>query len=127
MTFADKSLDVIITTATAHHLPFEWLLTFAKQKLKNGGIFIVLDLVNAETLSDKVLWGFAAVPNVFMNIIKNGRLIKDDPHSAAVWKKHGEHDTYMTLNEIKALTEKHLPNALIRRKLFWRYVLVWTK
>ncbi len=77
MTFADKSLDVIITTATAHHLPFEWLLTFAKQKLKNGGIFIVLDLVKAETLSDKVLWGFAAVPNVFMNItqtshIKNG-------------------------------------------------------
>ena len=127
MTFADKSLDVIITTATAHHLAFEWLLTFAKQKLKNGGIFIVLDLVKAETLSDKVLWGFAAVPNVFMNITKNGRLIKDDPHSAAVWKKHGEHDTYMTLNEIKALTEKHLPNALIRRKLFWRYVLVWKK
>jgi ubiquinone/menaquinone biosynthesis C-methylase UbiE len=33
MRFEDNSLDVIITTATAHHLPYEWLLGFAKQVL----------------------------------------------------------------------------------------------
>lgn len=127
MNFEDNSLDVIITTATAHHLPFEWLLKFAKQKLKNSGVLVVLDLARAETLSDMILWGFAAIPNVFINIIKNGRLHKDDPHSAAVWRKHGEHDTYMSVNEIKALTTKYLPGALVKRKLFWRYILVWQK
>ncbi len=127
MDFPDNSLDVIITTATAHHLPFEWLLMFAKQKLKSSGLFLVLDLTVAETLSDKLLWSFAVIPNIIMNIIKNGRLQKDDPHSAEVWKKHGEHDTYMTLSQISMLANKHLPNALIKRKLFWRYVLVWKK
>lgn len=34
MDFEDNSLDVIITSATAHHLPYEWLLSFAKISLK---------------------------------------------------------------------------------------------
>ncbi len=127
MNFTDNSFDIIITTATAHHLPYDWLLEFAKRKLKNGGKLIVLDLVNAETISDKLLWGFAVVPNFFMNIIRNGRLPNSDPHSKAVWHKHGEHDTYMSLSEIKRLTAEHLPNALVKRKLFWRYVLIWQK
>jgi hypothetical protein len=37
MDFKDNSLDLIITTATAHHLPYAWLLEFAKDKLKKGG------------------------------------------------------------------------------------------
>lgn len=127
MNFADNSFDIIITTATAHHLPFEWLLEFAKRKLKNGGKLIILDLANAETVSDKLLWSFAVIPNFFMNIIKNGRLPNSDPHNKAVWNKHGEHDTYMSLAEIKRLALKHLPNSLVRRKLFWRYVLIWQK
>lgn len=125
--FADESLDVIITTATAHHLPFEWLLDFAVQKLKQNGMLLILDLAEAETLSDKLLWGFAVIPNIWMNLIKNGRLRAEDAHSAAVWKRHGEHDTYLTVREIKRLTAKHLPRARIKRKLFWRYMLIWQK
>lgn len=56
MKFENKSIDVIITTATAHHLPYEWLLCFAKDKLKNGGKLIILDLVRAESLSDYIIW-----------------------------------------------------------------------
>lgn len=127
MNFVNNSFDIIITTATAHHLPYEWLLEFARQKLKKGGKLIILDLVNAETLSDKLLWNFAVIPNFFMNIIRNGRFPYSDSHSKAVWNKHGEHDTYMALAEIKRLAAKHLPNALVKRKLFWRYVLIWQK
>lgn len=127
MSFRDNSFDLIITTATAHHLPYEWLLEFAKQKLKKGGKLIVLDLVNAETMSDKLLWSFAVIPNFLMNIIKNGRTPDSDPHSKAAWHKHGEHDTYMSLSEIKRLAAKHLSNPFIKRKLFWRYVLIWNK
>lgn len=125
--FADSSFDVIITTATAHHLPFEWLLTFAKQKLKQNGMLLILDLAEAETLSDKLLWSFAAIPNLGMNLIKNRRLRAEDPHSAALWQRHGEHDTYLTLREIRRLAAAHLPNARIKRKLFWRYALIWQK
>lgn len=127
MEFEDSSLDVIVSTATAHHLPFNWLLDFAAAKLRPGGILVILDLVKAESLWDKLYWGFAAVPNLILNLIKNRRPHKDDPVSAAVWKQHGEHDVYMTLREIKALTSEHLPGATVRRRLFWRYLLHWKK
>ncbi len=127
MDFEDDSLDVIITTATAHHLPYEWLLNFSKNKLKTGGRLIVLDLVEAATISDKLLWGFAFFPNILMNILKNGRLHKDEPHVAEFWREHGKRDEYMTMKEIRQLAARHLPGAKIRRKLFWRYSLIWEK
>jgi 2-polyprenyl-3-methyl-5-hydroxy-6-metoxy-1,4-benzoquinol methylase len=71
MKFENNSLDAIVTTATAHHLPYEWLLCFAKDKLKKNGKLIILDLVRAESFSDYVLWGFAFFPNIIMNLLKN--------------------------------------------------------
>lgn len=127
MKFADDSLDVIITTATAHHLPYEWLLCFAKEKLKKGGKLIILDLVKAKTVNDYLLWGSAILPNIIMNVIKNGSLKKDDAHSKEVWEKHGQHDTYMTIEEIKIMAKKHIPTATVKRKWFWRYLLIWQK
>lgn len=127
MKFQNNSIDIIITTATAHHLPYEWLLCFAKEKLKKGGKLIILDLAQADTFSDYILWGSAFFPNIVMNLIKNGRLQKDDPHSKEVWERHGKHDTYMTMKEIRALAKKYLPGAKVRRKLFWRYSLIWEK
>lgn len=73
------------------------------------------------------LWGFAFFPNIVMNLIKNGRLKKDDEHAREVWERHGRHDTYMTMDEIRSLARKHIPTAKIQRKLFWRYLLVWEK
>lgn len=125
--FENNSLDVIITTATAHHLPYEWLLCFAKDKLKKGGKLIILDLAKAKSLSDYIIWGGEFIPNIVMNLIKNGRLQKDDVHSKEVWERHCEHDTYMTIEEIKSLAQKHIPTAKVKRKLFWRYSLVWQK
>jgi len=127
MKFEDNSIDVIITTATAHHLPYEWLLSFAKNKLKQGGKLIILDLAKAKSLSDYIVWGSAVIPNIVMNLIKNGRLQKDDSHSKEVWERHGKHDTYMTMDDIKSCAKKHIPTAEIKRKLFWRYSLIWQK
>ena len=38
-------------------------------------------------MTDFVFWGFAVLPNVIMNLIKNGRLRKDNPHATEVWSK----------------------------------------
>lgn len=86
------SLDIIISTATAHHLPFDWLLEFAKEKLRPDDKLILLDLVKANSITDYIVWGFATLPNIMMNLIKNGKLHKDDPHATDVWRRHGEHD-----------------------------------
>ena len=125
--FDDDSLDLIISTATAHHLPYEWLLEFSKKKLRKGGKLILLDLAKADTIRDRITWGAAVIPNIAMNLIKNGRLPKTDIHAAEVWQKHGAHDVYMTIDEIKTLAIKYIPDAKITRKLFWRYCLLWEK
>ncbi len=127
MNFEDDSLDLIITTATAHHLPYEWLLEFSKDKLIKGGRLLVLDLARPSTLPDYLIWGLAVPINPLISLIKNGTFYKDDSHARAVWEKHGEHDTYMRLNEIRKLVKKQLPSAKIKRKLLWRYLLIWTK
>jgi ubiquinone/menaquinone biosynthesis C-methylase UbiE len=127
MTFENASVDAIVTTATAHHLPYDWLLEFSKSKLKSGGRLIILDIAKVSSLGDYLFWGAAVVPNIIMNLIRNGRLHKDDPHSTEVWQKHGTHDTYMTMREIRQLASENLPGAVVRRKLFWRYMLVWEK
>jgi len=127
MAFAPASFDIIISSATAHHLPFAWLLEFAKAKLRPGGKLIILDLAKPGSIADLIVWGFAAIPNIIMNLIKNGRLRKDDPHTAEVWRKHEEHDSYMTIREIRAIAAQHIPNAKVHRKLFWRYALIWEK
>lgn len=127
MVYAPSSFDIIISTATAHHLPYGWLLEFAKDKLRPGGKLIILDLAKLDSINDYIVWGLAAIPNIIMNLIKNGRLHKDDPHTSDVWRKHGEHDSYMTIREIRILAAQHISDAKVRRKLFWRYSLIWKK
>ncbi|MFT8872618.1 MAG: class I SAM-dependent methyltransferase [Sporolactobacillus sp.] len=125
--FPDGAFDIIISTATAHHLPFDWLLDFAKNKLRAGGTLILLDLVQAETFADHLFWDSAVIVNLFMNLIKNGRFQQHDARAAALWQRHGERDHYLTLREVRAISARHLPGASVRRNLFWRYTLIWNK
>jgi len=127
MDFSDSSLDVIVTSATAHHLPYEWLLEFAQRTLKPGGRLVILDLAKASTPGDCIVWGFAALPNLIISLVKTGRLQPYNPQEKRAWEQHCGHDKYMTLREIRALARQHIPDARIRRKLFWRYTLVWEK
>jgi hypothetical protein len=111
----------------AHHLPYAWILDFASEKLRPGGKLLLLDLTKASSAADFLVWGFAALPNILMNLIKNGARRAHDPHAAEAWKKHGAHDRYMTMREIRAIALEALPGAVVRRKLFWSYALLWTK
>lgn len=127
MDFPPASFDVIVSTATAHHLPFEWLLEFAKDKLRPGGRLLLVDLAKPASFSDYLVWSLAFFPNVLMNLLKNGRLKQDDRRSAEAWRRHGQRDAYMTIPEIRRLAARHLPGSTVRRLLFWRYLLVWEK
>lgn len=126
MPFEDNSLDAIVTSATAHHLPYGWLLDFAGRTLKKGGRLLVLDLAKASSPADYIVWGAAILPNLLLTRLKNGGK-RNDRRAAHAWKQHCGHDTYMTMSEIKKLAAARLPGARVRRKLFWRYVLTWEK
>jgi 2-polyprenyl-3-methyl-5-hydroxy-6-metoxy-1,4-benzoquinol methylase len=66
-----EQYDVIVSVATLHHLPVETLLPTLKAALKPGGKLLILDLLEYETLLDK-LNDFIAVPlNWLFQTLKN--------------------------------------------------------
>ncbi len=124
MSFADNTFDAIISSATAHHLNFEWLLRFARDKLRPGGHLIILDIPRESSVVDYAVWGYATLPNRVRN-----KLIKkaDNPEAEAAWKAHGDIDHYMTFTDIKRMARRHIPGATVKRLLYWRYLLHWEK
>ncbi|ARA96712.1 hypothetical protein CW755_03785 [Geobacillus thermodenitrificans] len=59
-----------------------------------------------------------------MNFIKNKALRQKENRAM---KDHIKHDVYMPLKDIRKIVNSILPNAIIRRHLFWRYSLIWKK
>lgn len=120
------SFDCIASIATLHHLPLEPILPKLRNALKPGGTLLVLDLYQTDTWSD-YLWDIAAIPaGAILQLLKTGRL-RPPATVRAAWAEHGQHDSYLTLAQIRNAAGTYLPEAQVRRHLLWRYSLVWHK
>lgn len=121
-----EQFDVIVSIATLHHLPVESLLPNLKAALKPGGRLVILDLLEHETLQDK-LSDFIAVPlNWLLQALKN-RHIQQSPEAAAVMREHLRTDKYLTFSQARRTYTSSLKKAKVRKHLFWRYSVVWEK
>lgn len=120
------TFDCIATIATLHHLPLEEAVTKLAAALRPGGVLLVLDLYQPRSVADWI-WSAAAYPaNLLVRTWKLRRL-GEAPHVRQAWAEHARNDVYPTLAEIRSLADRLLPGTTIRRKLFWRYSLVWEK
>lgn len=123
--FPVKQFDVIVSIATVHHLPLEDLLPNLKAALKPGGKLIILDLLEYESIRDK-LSDFLAVPlNWILQTLRNKH--KPSPEAAAAMREHLRTDKYLTLSQARQIYTKFLKNVKLRKHLFWRYSIVWEK
>jgi 2-polyprenyl-3-methyl-5-hydroxy-6-metoxy-1,4-benzoquinol methylase len=126
MEFGEQQFDCIASIATLHHLPFAEILRKVKSLLKPGGILLVLDLDQPSGALD-TLRNFAALPlSLGIRLVHSGRLRRQRELRAA-WDEHGQHDSYLTISEVKATCAGLLPGAKIRKHLLWRYSIVWRK
>jgi len=111
------SFDLVTMVATLHHLDFEEAVSRMCSLLRPGGKLIVIGLSANRTIGDWVLSG-AALPVVH----PMGRI-------------HGEHRDIrvvtraptQTLREIREGASRLLPGCKIKRGLYYRYILLWTK
>lgn len=124
--YPGEHFDCIISVATVHHLPMEAFLTKVKKELKRNCRLIILDLYHPGALTDYFFSAIAFPISKLHRLFHNHRLISSKEHDE-IWKKHGQRDSYLTLNQVSELSEKNLKGAKIRRLLFWRYSLIWTK
>ncbi|MEU2677556.1 class I SAM-dependent methyltransferase [Streptomyces sp. NPDC007107] len=117
----DGSYDVITCVAAIHHLPFTQALVRFRRHLAPGGTLVVLGLFRARTPVDHLLGALAVPANAAVGWLKNkGRSAPRPASMTARTRPAG-----MTFHEIVREAGEVLPGVRLRRRLFWRYSLVW--
>lgn len=121
-----ERFDCIATIATLHHLPVGEVLPKLKGALKPGGVLLVLDLFQAEGLSDALAGALAVPLSLGLRLLRRGRL-RPPREVRRAWEEHGRHDSYLTLAQVREVCAEMLPGALVTRHVLWRYSVVWKK
>ncbi|MEV3973277.1 class I SAM-dependent methyltransferase [Streptomyces sp. NPDC050698] len=117
----DRSYDVITCVAVVHHLPFAEALEVFRERLAPGGTLVIVGLAREATLLDRLL-GLASIPlNILMAVLKNGGGRAPRPVSMTARTRPAE----LTFPEIARQARAVLPGVRLRRRLLWRYTLVW--
>ncbi|MFB8273059.1 class I SAM-dependent methyltransferase [Streptomyces sp. NPDC055955] len=119
--FPAGSYDAITCVAAIHHMPFTEALTCFRRHLAPRGTVVVVGLCRARTPVDYFL-GIVAMPaNAATGWLKNKGRPSPRPVSMTALTRAAD----MTFDDIVRETRRVLPGARLRRRLFWRYTLVW--
>jgi len=124
--FPQSHFDFVCSIATLHHVEQRELLVKIGDSLKPNGVLVVLDLVESDSLLERMRDVVAFGASRGLRLIHNGRL-RPPPAVRKAWEQHGKHDRYLTIREVRALANEILPGATVRRCLLWRYLLVYKK
>ncbi len=102
--------DFVCALASLHHLPLDAALPRLRDLVKPGGVLGVIGLYRPVTLLD---WLACAVGYPFAR----GR---GGPGDGVPLR-----DPTTSLRQVRAAAAIHLHGAVIRRRLRWRYTLIW--
>jgi SAM-dependent methyltransferase len=124
--FPVAQFDCVASIATLHHLPLAETLTRMRDALRAGGVLVVLDLYQEEGWADLLTSAVATIVHKVLFLLRTGRLTEPRAVREA-WAEHGQHDSYLTLAEIRRICASVLPGARVRKHLLWRYSITWSK
>lgn len=113
---ADGEYDAVTAVAVLHHLDLAAALRHVARLVRPGGVVAVVGCFDDRSKYD-MAWSLLALPFHRRRI---GRL-GEKPIQAP-----GMHPT-MTMGEVRRVVRATLPGAKVRRRLYWRYTLVWRK
>lgn len=121
-----EAYDCLVSITTLHHLPADEALEKMKRLLRPGGVLVIHDLLDANSIFDKAL-DFVRMPvNMSIRFWRTGRLLPRREVRKA-WNEHGSHETYLKAKEVRAMRDEHLRGGQMREHFLWRYTLVWRK
>ena len=114
--FEAASFDFVCANTSLHHMDFAAALTRMARVLRPGGRLAVIGLAADKSLADL----FAAAPGVPVNLVYRA-LYRQGESGAPVM------DPQMSWREVRAAAAQTLPGVRYRRRLLWRYSLLWRK
>ncbi|MGI5189131.1 class I SAM-dependent methyltransferase [Promicromonospora sp. CA-289599] len=121
----DGTFDTITMIAVLHHMPLEAALRHASERLEPGGRLLVVGLARPESLADFVWDVPSSLLNPLVGMVKHPQPVTkpvDDGGPPLPMRDPAE-----TFAEISEVVRRMLPGARIRRRLFFRYTLEWTR
>ncbi|KUF18226.1 class I SAM-dependent methyltransferase [Streptomyces silvensis] len=113
--------DAITLVAVLHHLPLAPTLRDLRTSLTPGGRLVIVGCYREAGPADHIATLPAALANPVIGLLKH-------PSRAAAPPRHMTAPTTApreTLREIRTAAARELPGARVRRRLFWRYSLVY--
>jgi SAM-dependent methyltransferase len=115
--FKEESFDFITSVATLHHMNARRGLERMRALLSPGGVLVVIGLARPSYPADLPREALAAVANRLILIDKTYW----EHSSPTLWPPP---ETY---RDMRAIAQEVLPGVRYRRRLLWRYSLVWAK
>ncbi|MBX9246161.1 class I SAM-dependent methyltransferase [Actinotalea ferrariae] len=110
-----RPFDLVTCVATLHHLPLRQGLTRLRELTAPGGTLVVVGLADPSSPVDVATGALGLVASRW-----------------ARWRR-GEWDArvplvdaFPVLGDVRAAARELLPGSQLRRRLYWRYSLVWT-
>lgn len=113
--------DVVTAVAVVHHLPLPTALARLRSLVAPGGRVVVVGCYRAATRGDRLLDLVAVPANLVMGLLLSARSFE-----ARVAMSAPTAPPTTTLAEVRAVAARILPGARVRRRLFWRYSLVYS-
>ena len=112
----DEPFDVVSCVAALHHLPLEAGLERLRDLTAPGGVLVIVGLARNASWWDWIVSAIG-VPANWM-----GRMLRGDyEHGAPIV------DPQESYAQVKAAAKRILPGVRYRRRLYWRYTLVWCR
>ncbi|WP_407359747.1 class I SAM-dependent methyltransferase [Microbacterium sp. LBN7] len=113
----DRLFDVITFVAALHHMDTRSSLAKAETLLRPGGKLLVVGLAANRTFAD---W---AVSGIALPWVRLGSMLHRESRDIGVPTAEATEN----VAEIRAIAHEELPGARLRRGLYYRYLLSWTK
>ncbi|MFJ9564234.1 class I SAM-dependent methyltransferase [Streptomyces fuscichromogenes] len=113
-----EGYDFVSAVAVIHHAPFDDAIDRLVALLAPGGRLVVVGMAYNHTPLDWVISGCGVPASRWNALLRGG---KQAPRGMPV------EDSAMHWGEVRQATAHLLPGRRFRRRLLWRYTLVWDK
>jgi SAM-dependent methyltransferase len=116
--------DMVTAVSSLHHMPLRPALARLSALVRPGGVLAIVGCYRAAAVGDYLVDAFAVPANAVVGAVLAARGRAGKPHDEdmpVIWPP----DT--TLADVRDAAAQLLPGARVRRLLFFRYALEWTR
>ena len=118
---SEAKYDAITVVAALHHLPLDESMKRLRGLLEPGGRLAVVGCYRSTTATDGLLSVLATVCNPVVGAVKHRRVASESLKAmTAPTADPGE-----SMADVRRAAASCLPGSRIRRRLFWRYTLIY--